>query len=194
MCSQSSVGETFLFYKKAMQKCFSPEMLKDICRVRCTQTGAQEGLLKWSGCNRCMCHFVYNEFIKSSKKWSDQNQTSRTGSYSCIVNTVLVSKFPDVNITALMSSFAGAGDVWFSLRNTTYQNNSIVTLEDISKGDDDALLCKTNYSACCGHSGMMPALGNWYFPNGSRVPSAYRQWDIYRTRGQMVVRMYRRRG
>ena len=141
-----------------------------------------------------MCHFVYNEFIKSPKKWSDQNQTSWTGSYSCIVNTVLVSKFPDVNIMALMSSFPGAGDVWFSLRNTTYQNNSIVMLEDISKGDDDALLCKTNYSACCGRSGMMPALGNWYFPNGSRVPSTDRQRDIYRTRGQMVVRMNRRRG
>ena len=139
-----------------------------------------------------MCHFVYNEF-KSPKKWSDQNQTSQTSSYPCIVNTVLVSKFPDVNITALMSSFPGAGDVWFSLRNTTYHNNSIVTLEDIGEGDD-ALLCRTNYSACCGHSGMMPALGNWYFPNGSRVPSADGQWDIYRSRGQMVVRMYRRRG
>ena len=41
-----------------------------------------------------------------------------------------------------MSSFQGACDVWFSLRNTTYQTNSIVMLEDIGEGDDDALLCE----------------------------------------------------
>ena len=28
-----------------------------------------------------------------------------------------------------------AGDVWFSLNGTIYQNNSIVTLEDICEGD-----------------------------------------------------------
>ena len=58
--------------------------------------------------------------------------------------------------------------------------------EDIGEGDD-ALLCLT---ACC----RPGALGNWYFPNESRVPSANDQWDFYRTRGQMVVRMHRRRG
>ena len=67
-------------------------------------------------------------------------------------------------------------------------------LEDIGEGDD-ALLCRTNQTACCnnrytgGH-----ALGNWYFPNGSRVPSGGREWDISRGRGQMVVHMHRRRG
>ena len=59
-------------------------------------------------------------------------------------------------------------------------------LEDIGEGDN-ALLCIT---ACCRES----ALGNWFFPNGTRVPSAGWQWDLYRNRGQMVVSMYRRRG
>ena len=86
------------------------------------------------------------------------------------------------------------GGVWFSLRNTTYQNNSIVILEDIDEGDD-ALLCITNQTACC----RPPytdgsAIGNWFFPNGTRVPSPGNNWDIYRSRGQMVVRMNRRRG
>ena len=72
------------------------------------------------------------------------------------------------------------------LRGTPYQNNSIVTLEDIGEGDD-ALLCITFQIACC-----RLGLGNWYFPNGSRTPLM--GWDIYRTRGQMVVRMNRRRG
>ena len=83
-------------------------------------------------------------------------------------------------------SFAGTGDVRFSLNGTTYQNNSIVNLEDI--GDrDTALLCKTNLTAGCRHS----FTGNWFFPNATRVLS---DGDIYRTRGQMVVRLHRRRG
>ena len=95
-----------------------------------------------------------------------------------------------------ITTFPGAGDVWLSLRNETYQNNSIVTLEDIGEGDD-ALLCMTIQTACCrkpytGENGS--ALGNWYFPNGTRVPSSGAMWDFYRTRGQMVVCIHRTRG
>ena len=86
-------------------------------------------------------------------------------------------------------TFSGAGDVWFSLNGTTYQNNSIVILEDIGEGDD-ALLCLTNYTACC----KDPALGNWFFPNGSRVLSGGMNLDIFRGRGQMEVHMHRTRG
>ena len=90
----------------------------------------------------------------------------------------------------------GAGDVWFSLRGTTYQNNSCVTLEDIGEGDD-ALLCITNLTAS-DFTGT--SLGNWFFPNGTRVPgrivthTSGEQWDFYRTRGEMVVRLNRIRG
>ena len=68
-------------------------------------------------------------------------------------------------------------------------------LEDIGEGDD-ALLCITNLTACCRSDDTGGnASGNWYFPNGTRVPSAPGVgWDIYRTRGQMMVRMNRRRG
>ena len=95
-----------------------------------------------------------------------------------------------------MSSFPGAGDVWFSLNGTTYQNNSIVILEDIGEGGD-ALLCMTNLTTCCRSSdsgGNKSVLGNWFFPNGTRVPSSNTQWDIHRSRGHMVVRLNRRRG
>ena len=77
-----------------------------------------------------------------------------------------------------------------------------MTLEDIGEGDD-ALLCITSLTACCRppYTGeKKKALGNWYFPNGTRVPSAFanetsrEEWDFYRTRGQMVVLMHRRRG
>ena len=81
------------------------------------------------------------------------------------------------------------------LRGRPYRINSNVTLEDIGEGDD-ALLCITNQTACCrppytGETG--PALGNWFFPNGTVVFSGD-QSDFFGTRGQMVVRMNRRRG
>ena len=71
-----------------------------------------------------------------------------------------------------------------------------MALEDIGERDD-ALFCMTNFTACCrapytGENGSV--LGNWYFPNGTRVPGGGKQWDFHRTRGQMVVIMNRRRG
>ena len=94
-----------------------------------------------------------------------------------------------------------AGNIFFSaaiLNGTTYQNNSIVLLEDIGE-DDDALLCITNQTACCRSEDTGgPALGKWFFPNGTTVPSytatSGEESNFYGTRGQMVVRMNRRRG
>ena len=82
-----------------------------------------------------------------------------------------------------------------------YQNNSIVTLEDIGE-NDTALLCMTNLTACCRppYTGQGSPLGRWLFPNGTIVPSNFvneakgLEWDFYRDRGQMMVRMKRRRG
>ena len=68
-----------------------------------------------------------------------------------------------------------------------------MTLEDIGE-DGDALLCITNYTACCRPPYTKNTVGNWFFPNGTRVPGIGGQWDIYRDRGQMMVRMNRRRG
>ena len=98
-----------------------------------------------------------------------------------------------------ISFFPGAGDVWFSLRNITYQNNSYVILEDIGEHDGDALLCMTNQTACCQHhmNGMRHGMGNWFFPNGTKIHSensSGEEWDVYRSRGQMVVRLHHRGG
>ena len=71
-------------------------------------------------------------------------------------------------------------------------------LEEIGEGDDDALLCITNLTTCCQSTEMGRTLGNWFLPNGTRVPSSNETsgegWDFYTDRGQMVVRMKRRRG
>ena len=94
------------------------------------------------------------------------------------------------------TGISNAGGVWFALNGTTYQNNSLVTLEDIGEWDD-ALLCVTDLTVCCispytGVNGS--ALGNWFFPNETRVPSPSSWWEVYRSRGQMVVSLHRSRG
>ena len=106
-------------------------------------------------------------------------------------NIITTVQYIDMDISIL--SFSGAGDVWFSLNGTTYQNNSLVTLEDIGDNDTAALLCMTNLTACCRPPNTNLSLGNWLFPNGTRVPSNNVSSDFYRDRDQMVVRMKRRR-
>ena len=70
-----------------------------------------------------------------------------------------------------------------------------MTLEDIGERNH-ALLCMTDLRNCC----QFPVSGNWFFPNGSRVPSVNvnhatgLKWNFYRTRGPRVVRLHRRRG
>ena len=120
--------------------------------------------------------------------FSDQNHTKNIATTQALPKELVF-----VQVLGCISFFQGAGDVWFSLRGTTYHNNSNVILEDISEGDD-ALLCITNQTACCrsDSGGNGSVLGNWFFPNGSRIPGY--QWNFYRTRGQMVVRLHRRRG
>ena len=92
--------------------------------------------------------------------------------------------------------------VRFSLGDTTYQNNSLVTLEDIGEGDD-GLLCVTDLTACCrgGDTAGMGPLGHWFFPNESALPNMIpffnglpNPWDFYRLRDVSVVRLNRRRG
>ena len=84
--------------------------------------------------------------------------------------------------------------MWFSFNGTVYQNNSCVALEDIGSNNTDSLLCITNLTACCRKSDSSTFLGNWFFPNGTKVGDENIGWDIYRARGHMVVRLNRKRG
>ena len=101
-------------------------------------------------------------------------------------------------MTLVLLPFLGT-DVWFLLRGTTYQNNSLVSLEEIGEGGD-ALLCRTSNTMCCARD-QVPRkgiLGDWYFPNGEKVSNSRldngTMPDIYRNRGPSVVRMNRRQG
>ena len=62
-----------------------------------------------------------------------------------------------------------------------------------------ALSCLTDLPTCCrppytDPDPMVSASGNWFFPNGTRVPGSGAQWDLHRTRGQIVVVLHRRKG
>ena len=65
-----------------------------------------------------------------------------------------------------------------------------MTLEDIGEGNDSALLCMTRVTSCC----QELEFGEWFFPNKTQVSSNVSQFNMYITRGQMVVRLNRKRG
>ncbi len=56
-------------------------------------------------------------------------------------------------------------DLGFYLNGQMYPNNSIVTITDISDGDN-ALFCLSNSSNCCKSSDGMTS-GEWFLPGGS---------------------------
>ena len=106
-----------------------------------------------------------------------------------------------VTLSALYNtgiSFLSAEDKpVFLFRGTTYQNNSLVTLDDLGEGDD-ALHCITNDTDCCRKPFIredgVEVYGNWYYPNDTRVLSYGLEWNFFRTRGESVVNLQRRRG
>ena len=116
--------------------------------------------------------------------------------YSMLIYLVDACELPNHLVTydALGHLFISAGDVWFSHRGTIYHNNSCVTLEDIGEENNTDLLCMTNFTACCRHPYSETNLGKWFLPNGTEVLSNGAGFNLYRTRGQMVVRLNRKRG
>ena len=85
----------------------------------------------------------------------------------------------------------------FLFNGTTYQNNSLVTLDEFGESDN-ALHCITNDTDCCKkpfiRENGVGVYGNWYYPNGTRVRSSGVEWDFYRARDLSAVSMFRRRG
>ena len=83
--------------------------------------------------------------------------------------------------------------MFLSLNRHPIANNSYVDVNDIGEYDD-ALLCHTDKPDCCyPYYGLR--VGEWYYPNGSRVriQGGY-QDEFYRNRGAQIVRLNRRQG
>ena len=61
---------------------------------------------------------------------------------------------------------------------------------------DNPLLCVTpdNITCCSSAETGGAPLGNWYFPNGTEVPTNDTGWLFYSTRGPGVVRLHRHTG
>ena len=135
----------------------------------------------------------YDNFNTSCTQKGHQIFDSKAGLPFIKIDYSRAFQLPSMSI--MIFTIMNAGDVSFSLSGATYQNNSCVALEDIGEGSG-ALLCMTNFTACCRRerTGTESGLGSWYFPNGTEVPSSGEQLDFYRTRGQRVIRLNRRRG
>ena len=74
-----------------------------------------------------------------------------------------------------------------------YTNNSLLSITDVGEADSAAVLCRTDLESCCAGQ------GEWIYPNGiitatgnSSVRNRNSNDDIFRTRGNMVVRLERR--
>ena len=71
-----------------------------------------------------------------------------------------------------------------------YPNNSIVNIEDVGEGVD-AMACQTDKRPCCGT--RPNRFGEWYYPNGSRVPIEGEGALFYRNRNDEGLVLLNRR-
>ena len=81
---------------------------------------------------------------------------------------------------------------YLSLRGHLLANNSYVEFSRVKNGSYTALRCNTPLQNCC--TSQLGELGNWFFPNGSRVLSRMRNNDIYRRREVQRVDLHRAMG
>ncbi len=75
-------------------------------------------------------------------------------------------------------------------RSIQYPNNSILNIEDIGEGDH-ALACQTVRRPCCGTTPYR--FGEWYYPNGTRVPIEGENATFYRNRSDEGLVLLSRR-
>ena len=63
---------------------------------------------------------------------------------------------------------------YVSFNGTTYANHSYLDLTLVGNMDSNKVLCHTSLRQCC--SGSQGSYrGDWYFPNGSRLPIAFHE-------------------
>ena len=79
------------------------------------------------------------------------------------------------------------------LNGKSYGNNSEIAITEVGEGGNP-LQCRTDLTICCTNTPPEMLLGEWRYPNNSRVRFRDSGDDIYRTRGSMVVSLHRRNG
>ena len=71
--------------------------------------------------------------------------------------------------------------VYLSLKGTVYANNSVIPIAEIETSFYTGLQCITDRRPCCANPSNRA--GEWYFPDGTIVPTQGRATSFYRTRG-----------
>ena len=79
--------------------------------------------------------------------------------------------------------------VYFTLNGSVYLNRSVIPLKDVGESGH-ALFCVTNKEDCCRHPPQR--LGEFYYPNGARVPIRSEGDGFYRQRGDGEIYLNRR--
>lgn len=79
--------------------------------------------------------------------------------------------------------------ITFELNGVQYPNASMVQLSDIGE-HESAVIFRTKFEECCREQ----RLGDCYYPNGNPVTVRAKGDEIYRNRGEQLLRLNRRRG
>ena len=75
-----------------------------------------------------------------------------------------------------------------TLRGRHYRDNDTIDINDVGV-EDTALICWSSLRHCC----RSLRIGEWYYPNGTAVPTSGEGRDFYRNRGYYgEVRLNRR--
>ena len=79
---------------------------------------------------------------------------------------------------------------YISFQGQTLANHSYVDLSLVGSDDmgDDSVQCITDLELCCS-GGQGPYRGDWYFPDGTRLPFS---GDIYESQGVQRVHLHRK--
>ena len=87
-----------------------------------------------------------------------------------------------------MPPYCNCAGVYLSLRGVVYANNSAIQITEIGETytmSNTALQCITDRMPCC--ASFEGRAGEWYFPNGTRVP-------VLGEGADMATAFYRNRG
>jgi len=80
---------------------------------------------------------------------------------------------------------------YVSFMGTTLANNSLVDLNLVGMGGKDSVHCHTDLQTCC-NATQGADRGDWYFPNGMRLPFNGDGVDIYEFRYAQQVDLRRK--
>ena len=83
---------------------------------------------------------------------------------------------------------------YISFRGTTLSNHSYVDFDDVGENrfgsNNDTVQCHTDLSSCCDTHQLSPR-GDWFFPNGTRLPLFNESGDIQESVLTQVVHIRR---